>query len=159
MQIYVGNLPNGYRLSDLVQIFETYGCVSRATAVRDFAFIAIYDAEAARAAVAGLNGNVFGDQEIVVEAARFYPRGGRGGSFAGAGRGGGRRNNNFSQNGGQQSIGDGQEAGGYPQGSNATQGSNSYYAQQEGGYQGDSAQGKNCFVFTHTFLSLIDGRD
>ncbi|OQV14046.1 hypothetical protein BV898_11711 [Hypsibius exemplaris] len=74
MQIYVGNLPNGYRLSDLVQIFETYGCVSRASAVRDFAFLAIYDNEAARAAINGLNGNVFGDQKIVVEQARFYPR-------------------------------------------------------------------------------------
>lgn len=124
MQIYVGNLPNGYRLSDLVQIFETYGCVSRASAVRDFAFLAIFDNEAARAAVNGLNGSTFGDQEIVVEQARFFPRT----RFPNNTRGGVARGGGVSQQG-REEIGED----GYP-----VAASRSYYVNHEEGYQGDA---------------------
>ncbi|XP_055346611.1 uncharacterized PE-PGRS family protein PE_PGRS54-like [Paramacrobiotus metropolitanus] len=74
MRLYVGSLPNGYRLSELLQLFEQYGCVSRVTAIRDFAFLAMYDNEAAQAAVNALNSSSFMNQEIIVERARF-PRG------------------------------------------------------------------------------------
>ena len=123
MQIYVGNLPNGYRLSDLVQMFETYGCVSRASAVRDFAFLAIYDNEAARAAVNGLNGRCFGDQEIVVEQARFYPR------------------NRFQPAAAREAGGVAEEVGTFAN-DNGVTGSRSYYVHAREGYQGDVAGGE-----------------
>ncbi|XP_055348610.1 uncharacterized protein LOC129595584 [Paramacrobiotus metropolitanus] len=71
MRIYVGNLPNGYRLSELIELFENYGCVSRATAIRDFAFLAIYDRDTALNAINGLNNCRFGNNDIIVEPARF----------------------------------------------------------------------------------------
>lgn len=132
----MGSLPNGYRLSELIQLFETFGCVSRVTAIRDFAFLAIYDNDAAAAAINSLHNTQFGNQEIIVERARF-PRarfqqnGGRGGlrgrQFNGEQNSGETGEDNYQQ----------QNALGFQQ-SNQMGGSRGQDEGNDGGYQGDN---------------------
>ncbi len=91
MEIYVGNLSYDTNDSTLRETFERFGEVSRATVVTDrvsgrsrgFGFVAMDDADQARAAVESLNGNEIDGRALTVNEARPRseprPRSGSGG--------------------------------------------------------------------------------
>lgn len=76
-RIYVGNLPYNVTNEDLAQLFAPYGEVGDAVVVMDrdtgrskgFGFVEMPE-EAARAAIAGLNGTQLGERTITVNEAR-----------------------------------------------------------------------------------------
>ncbi len=92
-RIYVGNLPYSATNEQLAQLFGQYGDVSEASVVMDrdtgqskgFGFVQMEDDEAARQAIANLNGTQLDNRTIRVSEAQARPD--RGG---GAGGGGGR---------------------------------------------------------------------
>lgn len=96
-KIYVGNLP--WRVTDaqLTQLFSTHGEVTDARVVTDretgrsrgFAFVTMSTPDAARAAIAALNGHSMEGRALVVNEANEQGRPGGGGG--GGGPGGGRR--------------------------------------------------------------------
>jgi RNA recognition motif-containing protein len=87
--IYVGNCPFSVTEDQLRDLFATYGEVDRVNIITDrdtgrprgFAFVEMPDAEAADAAIKGLNGTDLGGRDLKVNEAR--PKrdqgGGRGG--------------------------------------------------------------------------------
>lgn len=95
MEIYVGNLSYDTTDSTLRETFERFGEVSRATVVTDrvsgrsrgFGFVAMDDADQARAAVESLNGNEIDGRALTVNEARPRseprPRSGGGGGYGG----------------------------------------------------------------------------
>ena len=95
MEIYVGNLSYDTNDSTLRETFERFGEVSRATVVTDrvsgrsrgFGFVAMDDADQARAAVESLNGNEIDGRALTVNEARPRseprPRSGGGGGYGG----------------------------------------------------------------------------
>ena len=95
MEIYVGNLSYDTNDSTLRETFERFGEVSRATVVTDrvsgrsrgFGFVAMDDADQARAAVESLNGNEIDGRALTVNEARPRseprPRSGAGGGYGG----------------------------------------------------------------------------
>jgi cold-inducible RNA-binding protein len=93
-RIYVGNLPYSIGNEQLAQVFSAYGDVSEATVVVDrdsgqskgFGFVEMVDAEAAKNAIASLNGTTLDNRTIRVSEAQ--PRSER---SSGGGRGGPRR--------------------------------------------------------------------
>ena len=97
-KIYVGNLP--WRVTDaqLTQLFSAHGDVTDARVVTDretgrsrgFAFVTMGSPEAAKAAIAALNGYSMEGRALVVNEANEQGRGGGGGG-GGGGFGGGRR--------------------------------------------------------------------
>jgi cold-inducible RNA-binding protein len=90
-KLYVGNLNYETTEEELKQVFGEVAEVSRATVIRDkltnrsrgFAFVEIDDPEAAKKAIATLNGRVVGGRSLKVnEAKPQEPRmGGGGGGF------------------------------------------------------------------------------
>lgn len=101
-KIYVGNLPWRATDAQLTQLFSAHGEVSEARVVTDretgrsrgFAFVSMATPEAARAAIAALNGhNLEGRALVVNEANEQRPGGagrrpGGGGGYGGGGGGG-----------------------------------------------------------------------
>ena len=96
--IYVGNLPFSATEDELVQMFSTYGNVSRASIITDrmtgrsrgFGFVEMAEEQAAADAVEQLNGKPFGGRTLKVsESKPRAPREDRGGYGRGGGGGGG----------------------------------------------------------------------
>ena len=105
-KIYVGNLPWRATDAQLTQLFSAHGEVSEARVVTDretgrsrgFAFVSMASPEAARAAIAALNGHTLEGRALVVNEANEQARpgwggarrpGGGGGGYGGGGGGGG----------------------------------------------------------------------
>jgi RNA recognition motif-containing protein len=109
-KIYVGNLPWRATDAQLTQLFSAHGEVSEARVVTDretgrsrgFAFVSMTSPEAARAAIAALNGHTLEGRALVVNEANEQarpgggggggarrPGGGGGGGYGGGGGGGG----------------------------------------------------------------------
>ncbi len=92
MNIYVGNLARDVEESDLRQVFEGFGEVSKVTVIKDkfsgeprgFGFVEMSNKAEAQAAITGLNGTELNGQTLNVNEARPRTEGGSGG-------GGGRR--------------------------------------------------------------------
>jgi RNA recognition motif-containing protein len=93
-KIYVGNLPWRATDAQLTQLFSAHGEVSEARVVTDretgrsrgFAFVSMATAEAARAAIAALNGHNLEGRALVVNEANEQRSGGGGGGGGGGGR-------------------------------------------------------------------------
>lgn len=93
-KIYVGNLPYSVTDSSLESNFSEFGSVSSAKVMMDretgrskgFGFVEMASAEAAQAAITGLNGMSVDGRAIVVNLAR--PREERSGGSGGYGAGG-----------------------------------------------------------------------
>jgi RNA recognition motif-containing protein len=96
MNIFVGNLPRVSTEEELRKAFEAFGEVASAAVIKDkfsgesrgFGFVEMPDEEAAKAAIAGLNGKPMGGRNLTVNQARPKTEGG-GRRFGG--EGGGRR--------------------------------------------------------------------
>jgi RNA recognition motif-containing protein len=81
MNIFVGNLPRVSTEEELRKAFEPYGSVSTVEIIKDkftgssrgFAFVEMPDMEAARKAIAELNGKDFGGRNLTVNEARPKP--------------------------------------------------------------------------------------
>jgi RNA recognition motif-containing protein len=97
IRIYVGNLPYTTDNEQLAQILGAFGEVTEATVVIDrdsgqskgFGFVQMSDDDAARNAIAALNGTMLGDRNIRVSEAQPRPErssGSRGGGDYGRGR-------------------------------------------------------------------------
>jgi cold-inducible RNA-binding protein len=77
-RIYVGNLPYSATNDQLAELFSQYGEVAEATVVMDrgtgqskgFGFIEMTTDEAARNAIAGLNGTMLGGRALRVNEAQ-----------------------------------------------------------------------------------------
>jgi RNA recognition motif-containing protein len=77
-RIYVGNLPYTVTNDELSQLFAPYGEVGDVNVVMDrdtgrskgFGFVDVADADAARQAIAELNGRQMGDRTLTVNEAR-----------------------------------------------------------------------------------------
>lgn len=99
MNIFVGSLPFKIEEADLKELFEAFGEVSSVKIINDresgrskgFGFIEMPDSEAAKKAIAELNGSDVGGRNIVVNQAEDKKPGDRRGGFGGGGssRGGG----------------------------------------------------------------------
>lgn len=101
-KIYVGNLPWRATDAQLSELFSEHGEVTDARVVTDretsrsrgFAFVTMGTAEAAKAAIAALNGHSLEGRALVVNEANEQGRpggGGGGGARGGPGGGGGGR--------------------------------------------------------------------
>jgi RNA recognition motif-containing protein len=96
-KIYVGNLPWRATDAQLTQLFSAHGEVSEARVVTDretgrsrgFAFVSMASPEAARAAIAALNGHTLEGRALVVNEANEQARPGGGGGARRPGGGGG----------------------------------------------------------------------
>lgn len=97
VKLYVGNLTYGMDNNSLEQMFSSFGQVVSAQVVTDrdtgrskgFGFVEFGDTQAAKAAIAEMNGKDVGGRSLTVNEAR--PREERGGGRSGGGYGGGRR--------------------------------------------------------------------
>ena len=101
-KLYVGNLGYGIRNSDLEQLFAAHGTVRSAEVITDrttgqskgFGFVEMSSKQAAKAAIAALNGKDMGGRAVTVNEARPKEEGGSrgpggpGGYGGGGGRGG-----------------------------------------------------------------------
>ncbi len=95
-KIYVGNLPWRATDAQLTQLFSAHGEVSEARVVTDretgrsrgFAFVSMASPEAARAAIAALNGHTLEGRALVVNEANEQARPGGGGARRPGGGGG-----------------------------------------------------------------------
>lgn len=116
-RIYVGNLPYSADNQQLSELFGVFGEVVEATVVMDrdtgqskgFGFVQMADDDAARNAIAGLNGTMLGNRTIRVNEAQARPErsGPRGGGYGDRPRGGG----GYGRSGG--GYGGGGDRGGY----------------------------------------------
>lgn len=99
MNIYVGNLAFSATEDDVRKAFEAFGQVTSVSVIKDrdtgrskgFGFVEMAEAEAAQAAIAGLNGKDLGGRPLRVNEAMPKNQnggGGRGGPRGGGGRGG-----------------------------------------------------------------------
>ncbi len=96
-KLYVGNLAYSVTDDSLQQTFAEFGPVSSAKVMMDrdsgrskgFGFVEMGTADAAQAAIRGLNGKTVDGRPLVVNEAR--PREERPGGFGGGGGGGGNR--------------------------------------------------------------------
>jgi len=78
IRIYVGNLPYTYREEEIAQLFAPYGEVREVRVITDrdtrqskgFAFVELASDEAARQAIADLNGVQQGERTLTVSEAR-----------------------------------------------------------------------------------------
>lgn len=105
MKIYVGNLSFDTTENELNELFSQHGEVAEVSVITDretgrsrgFGFVEMKNDNAAREAIAALEGTDLGGRRITVNEARPRPAGGggggggRGGSRGGGGGGGGRR--------------------------------------------------------------------
>ena len=123
-RIYVGNLPYSADNQQLTELFSVFGEVAEATVVIDrdtgqskgFGFVQMTDDDAARNAIAGLNGTMLGNRTIRVNEAQARPdrsgprhSGGYGDRSRGGGygnRGGGYGNDRGGYGGGYSDRGD-----------------------------------------------------
>ena len=143
-RIYVGNLPYSADDQQLAQLFGAFGDVVEATVVIDratgqskgFGFVQMADDDAARNAIAGLNGTLLGNRSIRVNEAQPRPergsRGGYGGGYndrSGYGGGGGGYNDRGGYGGG---------GGGYGGGYSDRPRRRDDYGDRGGGYGGGS---------------------
>lgn len=86
-RIYVGNLPYSADNAQLSQLFSPYGDVVDVRVITDrstglskgFAFVEMSTEEAARRAIAELNGTMLGDRALRLDEAGERPTGGRSG--------------------------------------------------------------------------------
>jgi RNA recognition motif-containing protein len=107
-KIYVGNLPWRATDAQLTQLFSAHGEVSEARVVTDretgrsrgFAFVSMASPEAARAAIAALNGHTLEGRALVVNEANEQARPGGGGGGGGARRPGGGGGGGYGGGGG-----------------------------------------------------------
>jgi RNA recognition motif-containing protein len=80
-RIYVGNLPYTFREEEIAQLFAPYGEVYEVRLITDrdtrqskgFGFVELASDEAARRAIADLNGMQAGDRTLTVNEARPQP--------------------------------------------------------------------------------------
>lgn len=78
IRIYVGNLPYTYREEDIAQLFAPYGEIYEVRLITDrdtrqskgFGFVELASDEAARRAIAELNGTPVGNRTLTVNEAR-----------------------------------------------------------------------------------------
>ncbi len=97
-RIYVGNLPYSATNQQLTELFGQYGEVTEANIIIDrtsgqskgFGFVQMSDDDAARSAIAGLDGTNMGGRNVRVSEAQARPDSGGGNRF------GGGRNNDSS---------------------------------------------------------------
>lgn len=104
MNIFVGSLPFKIEEADLKELFEAFGEVSSVKIINDresgrskgFGFVEMADDEAAKKAIADLNGSEVGGRNIVVNQAedkkprdnsRGFGGGGSRGGYSGGGGG------------------------------------------------------------------------
>jgi RNA recognition motif-containing protein len=86
-RIYVGNLPYSADSAQLSQMFSAYGDVVDARVITDrdtgrskgFAFVEMSTEDAARAAIANLNGTTLDNRTLRLDEASERPSGGRSG--------------------------------------------------------------------------------
>jgi RNA recognition motif-containing protein len=98
MNIFVGSLPFKIEEADLKELFEAFGEVSSVKIINDresgrskgFGFIEMPDDDAAKKAIADLNGSDVGGRNIVVNQAEDKKPNDRRGGFGGGGGGGSR---------------------------------------------------------------------
>ena len=97
-KLYVGNLPDSVRDSDLEQAFSQFGAVTSAKVMMErdtgrskgFGFVEMGSDAEAQAAINGMNGQPLGGRSIVVYEARpMEPRPPRSGGVGGGSDGGG----------------------------------------------------------------------
>jgi RNA recognition motif-containing protein len=131
--IYVGNLPYQTTGDDLVALFEQYGTVTSGQVIidkfsgrsRGFGFVEMANDDEASNAIAGLNGQQYGNRPLTVNEARpreERPRGfGGGGGGGDAPRGGGDRG--YGDRGG---YGGDRGGGGYGGGGRSDRGGGGY---------------------------------
>ncbi len=94
-KLYVGNLTYGMDNNSLEAMFSSFGQVNSAQVITDrdtgrskgFGFVEFGDAQAAKAAIAEMNGKDVDGRSLTVNEAR--PREDRGGGGGGGGRSGG----------------------------------------------------------------------
>src|SRR5487761_2090137 len=92
-RIYVGNLPYSADNAQLSQLFSAYGDVVDARVITDrdtgqskgFAFVEMSTEEAARRALAELNGTLLDNRALRLDEASERPNGGRSGQSNGGG--------------------------------------------------------------------------
>jgi RNA recognition motif-containing protein len=97
MNIFVGSLPFKIEEADLKELFEAFGEVSSVKIINDresgrskgFGFVEMADDEAAKKAIAELNGSEVGGRNIVVNQAEDKKPNDRRGGFGGGGNRGG----------------------------------------------------------------------
>ncbi|MBI3465735.1 MAG: RNA-binding protein [Planctomycetes bacterium] len=98
-KLYVGNLTYNVTSSSLEEMFAQFGTVRSAEVIQDrdtgrskgFGFVEMADDNAAREAIAGMNGKEFDGRALTVnEAKPREPRSGGYGGGGGGGRGGSR---------------------------------------------------------------------
>ena len=98
-RLYVGNLPYSFRDEDLQQAFAAHGTVTSAKVMMErdtgrskgFGFVEMSSDAEAQAAISGLNGQLNGGRNLVVNEARPQEKRAYGGGGGGAGGGGGDR--------------------------------------------------------------------
>ncbi len=89
-RIYVGNLPYSADSAQLSQLFSAYGDVVDARVITDrdtgrskgFAFVEMGTEEAARNAIASLNGTTLDNRTLRLDEASERPAGGRSGGYS-----------------------------------------------------------------------------
>lgn len=67
IKIYVGNVPQAARNSELKELFEKFGKVVECDILKEFAFVHMDDTNDAKAAIAGLNDSLWKGSRIRVE--------------------------------------------------------------------------------------------
>jgi RNA recognition motif-containing protein len=67
IKIYVGNVPQTARNSELKELFEKFGKVVECDILKEFAFVHMDDTNGAKAAIAGLNDSLWKGSRIRVE--------------------------------------------------------------------------------------------
>lgn len=67
IKIYVGNIPQSARNSELKELFEKFGKVVECDILKEFAFVHMEDTNDAKAAIAGLNDSLWKGARIRVE--------------------------------------------------------------------------------------------
>ncbi len=67
IKIYVGNIPQSARNSELKELFEKFGKVVECDILKEFAFVHMEDTNDAKAAIAGLNDSLWKGSRIRVE--------------------------------------------------------------------------------------------
>src|ERR1700742_2870682 len=114
MNIFVGSLPFKLEEADLKELFEAFGEVTSVKIINDresgrskgFGFVEMADDEAAKKAIADLNGSEVAGRNIVVNQAedkkprdnnRGFGGGGSRGGYSGGGGGGYSRDNRRSR--------------------------------------------------------------
>jgi len=80
-KIYVGNLPETCRRTDLQSLFEKYGAVEECDIIKNYGFVHMSNEEEAKVAIDALNNVEFQGSNISVEAShsKVRPRPGMGG--------------------------------------------------------------------------------